>query len=238
MQFNNGTDAVVADIHFLCNTNAVSYPIAAMTRNVNRWAYKAHIAQIKANHRWQIDDYNLTTLPHLTTTLVAEREDYEIPTGFLKINRLEVKDAQGDYQKLIPIDQSDIKGAYTEFEETSGLPKYYDIVGNSLILMPKPAAADITTTEGLRIHILREIDIFTTADTTQEPGFPEAFHRIVVYGACYDFMSRPNGDKEAAQTFRSDAEMLLKDMSEFTAHMQGDEHIRIKSAHKTNTYIQ
>jgi len=237
MQFNSGTDAILDDIDFLCETSSTSYPIADKTRNVNRWAYKAHVAQIMASDRWQIDDSNLSTLPWLTTTLVAGQGDYTLPSGYLRVNRVEVMDSNGDYHKLTSIDQSDVTEAYTEHEETDGLPKYYDLIGNVINLKPSPASSDVTLTAGLRLHILREIDIFTTSDTDQEPGFPEPFHRIVVYGACYDFLSRPGGDKEAANTYRQEVEVLLKEMSQFTALMNGGEHIRIRPAHRTSAYL-
>lgn len=236
MQFNSGTDSILADIDFLCNTSLTSYPIEAKTRNVNRWAWKAHVAQINGSHRWQIDDTNLTTLPFLTTTLANGMADYILPSGFLRIERVEVKNANGDYVKLLPIDQADINKAYTEFEDTAGLPKYFDVVGSSIVLKPTPATADITASEGLRVHVLRGIDIFTTADDTQSPGFPEPFHRIVVYGACYDYMIA-RGDVAKAQTYRNEADVLLKELTQFVTQMNGAEHPRIHPAHRTSSYL-
>lgn len=236
MQVNNGNEALIADIDFLCDTSSTSYPTAAKIRNINRWAYRAHVAMIKGSERWQIDDSNLTTLPHLKADLVAGQADYRLPSGYLRLNRVEIMDSNGDYKKLTPIDQGDIKGAYTEFEETDGEPKYYDMVGDTILLKPAPAAADVTTTNGLRIHILREIDIFTTGDTTQEPGFPEPFHRILSFGASYDYLIS-RGDYEKAQSYRNEAEILMGELQGFSAQMLGDEHIRIRPAHRTQSYL-
>lgn len=236
MQYNSGTDAIIADIDFMCDTNSTSYPIEAKTRNANRWAYQAQLAFIDGNSRWQMDDSNLATLPHLTTTIVNGQGDYTLPSEFLRLERVEVKDSAGDYKLLLPLDHRDIKTGYTEFEETDGLPKYYDVVGNSINLFPKPSTTDVTTTEGLRIHILREIDIFTTSDTTQELGFPEPFHRIVSLGASFDYlMSR--GDYDKANGYRQEIEVLMEKARNWSAHMQGDEHIRIRPAHRTSSYL-
>jgi hypothetical protein len=235
MLFNSGTDSIIADIDFLCDTNSVSYPIADKTRNANRWAYKATIAQIKGSHRWQADDSNFTTLPWLTTTLVADQADYTLPADLLRIERVEVMDAAGNYKKLEPFDARDVKGSYDEFEETSGSPKYYDLVGNTVVLKPAPAAADVTTALGLKVHILREIDIFTTGDTTQQPGFSEPFHRIVSYGASFDYLVA-RGDYEKANAYRQELEVMLKEFSDFTAHAQ-EEHTRIRPAHRTTNYL-
>lgn len=236
MQFNNGTDAIIADIDFLCDTSSTSYPLAAKTRNVNRWAYKAHIAQINGSNRWQVDDSNLGTLPFLTTTLVDGQADYTLPSGYLRIERAEIRNASGDYERLKLIDHRDVKGSIKEFETTNGVPRYYDLVGGSIILYPAPAAASVTTTEGMRLHILRTIDIFTTGDTTQTPGFPEPFQRICSYGASYDYLIA-RGDIQKAQAYRNEAEILLKDLTTFASDMAGDEHVRIIPAHRTMNYL-
>ena len=235
MQFNSGTESIVTEVNFLTDTNSTSYPLSDLTRNVNRWAYQVQLAMIEGNHRWQVDDSNLTTLPHLDTTLVAGQADYTLPSGFLRLERVEVKDAQGDYHLLKQIDHRDIKEGYSEFKETDGMPEYYDLVGNSIILFPAPAASDVTTSEGLRAHILREIDIFTTADDTQELGFPEPFHRIVTFGAAYDYLIS-RGDYDKANAYRNEAEALLKKLRSFSTSM-GDEHIRIRPSHRTSNYL-
>lgn len=235
MMFNSGTESLVQDIYFRTDTNSTSYPIADLTRNVNRWAYKVQLAMIEGNHRWQVDDSNLTTLPHFTTTLVAGQGDYKMDAGFLRIERVEVKNASGDYEVLKQIDHRDIKEGYTEFEETDGMPKYYDLVGDSIILMPAPAAADVTTSEGLRVHVLREIDIFTTSDDTQELGFPENFHTIVTFGAASDYLVA-RGDYDKARAYREDAEAMLEQLRNFSSS-RGDEHIRIRPSHRTVNYL-
>jgi len=148
---------------------------------------------------------------------------------------VEVMDAAGNYKKLEPFDARDVKGSYDEFEETSGSPKYYDLVGNTVVLKPAPAAADVTTALGLKVHILREIDIFTTGDTTQQPGFSEPFHRIVSYGASFDYLVA-RGDYEKANAYRQELEVMLKEFSDFTAHAQ-EEHTRIRPAHRTTNYL-
>ena len=92
MQVNNGTESILEDIDFHCQTNSTTYPTSAKIRNVNRWAYKAHVAQIKGSHRWQIDDSNFETLPFLTTTVVDGMADYILPSGYLRLNRVEIKE--------------------------------------------------------------------------------------------------------------------------------------------------
>lgn len=235
MQFNSGTESLVSEIYFLTDTNSTSYPIADLTRNVNRWAYQGALAMIQGNHRWQYDDSNFTTLPHFTTTLTAGQADYKLDGGFIRVERVEVKNANGDYELLKQIDHRDIKQGYTEFEETDGMPQFYDMVGDSVILMPAPSATDVTTTEGLRVHVLREIDIFTTSDDTQEPGIPEPFHRIITWGASSDYLMA-RGDFDKGNTYRQSAEAELEKLRNFSSS-RSDEHIRIRPSHRTTNYL-
>lgn len=235
MQINSGTDSLFSDIDFICVTNSVSYPTEAKVRNVNRWAYKALLAQIKGSRRWQADDSNLTTLPWLTTTLIAGQGDYTLPTDMLRIERVEIRDSAGNYKRIKPFDQRDIQDGYDEFEETDGEPKYYDLVANTIVLKPAPSADSVTTDKGLKVHIIREIDLFTTSDTTQEPGFSEPFHRIVSYGASYDYLLS-RGDIDKANAIRQELEMLMKEFTDFTSDSQ-EEHPNIRPAHRTINYL-
>jgi hypothetical protein len=166
---------------------------------------------------------------------VAGQGDYTLPSTLLRLERVEIKNSSGDYKRLTPFDQRDIKGSYDEYQETDGEPRYYDLVGNTLILKPAPASADVTTSEGLKVHILREIDIFTVDDTTQELGFSEPFHRIVSMGASFDYLVA-RGDYNKANAYRQEVEVLLKELSDFTSDAQ-EEHPRIRPAHSTFNYV-
>ena len=46
----------------------------------------------------------------------------------------------------------------------------------------------MTLTSGGNMLFSREVDAFTTSDTTQEPGFAEPFHRLLSLGAAYDWL--------------------------------------------------
>lgn len=154
----------------------------------------------------------------------------------MKLERVEVLNSSGDYKRLKAIDQSEIDQALTEFKETNGMPTHYDVVGDSVFLYPKPAAADVTTAAGLKLHFLREIDVFTTSDTTQQPGFAEPFHRILSHGASYDWMlthSTPN----KAKSIRGEIELMRQDLEAFYKDRNRDVKISVKPAHTTEQYV-
>ena len=158
------------------------------TRLMNAW-YRRAVSWIwEAENAWEFDDSNQTDLPIATTNLVAEQQDYEMPSDALTVNRVEVMDDEGNYKLLSPFDQSEQKAsAMSEFEETAGFPRYYDLIGRSIFLFPKPAAADVTTSAGLKLYFDRDIEVLESTDTTTEPGFAANFHRILSLGACRDY---------------------------------------------------
>jgi hypothetical protein len=67
------------------------------------------------------------------------------------------------------------------------MPKYYDLVGESIMLYPAPAAANVTTTAGLKLSFSRTIDEFAVTDTSTQPGFESNFHRALSIGAALDW---------------------------------------------------
>jgi len=192
MKINDETSyqGICQDARFLLGmavTDTVSYTTKDLIRNANGW-YRQFNSWIWQNSgTWEFDDTNLTDLPIATTDLVASQADYSLPSTAQKITRCEVMNANGDYVKLRPIDQSQVSDAMTEMEETDGMPEYYDVVGNSLFLYPSPAAASVTTSNGLKLWFSRDIHEFATTDTNTEPGFNDNFHRGLSIGAALDY---------------------------------------------------
>lgn len=176
------------DTHFLCGSTSATYTDANMIRNFNV-AYN-DVARIiwESADGWQYDDSNATTLPVAEATLVHNQQDYGLPSTSQRVQRVEVKDSGGDWQKLSQIDIHDISIAAPEFNETAGLPRYYDIVGRSLLLYPKPSSAYVTLASGLAVYVDRNVTEFPVTATTTEPGFAAPFHRILSYAAALDFV--------------------------------------------------
>lgn len=190
MQFNNTTDSsgIVQDVNFWVKTDQTKYPLVDIARNASEWLKKAGLWIWQAAGDWEFDDKNLTTLPTATADLVDDQQDYSLPTTIFQLERVQVKDAGGNWIKLLPIDQADLPyTALEEFMKTKGLPAYYDVQGESLLLYPKPDASLVTIDDGLEVMIARDVDPFTSTDTTKEPGFSAYFHRIVSIGSALDY---------------------------------------------------
>ena len=184
----------IADINtltrFLVNADISSYSAANLLINTNI-AYEEIVGKIIGmDGRWQFDDQNYTTYPIGTQTLVASQNDYTFDSTQLEIERVEVKDAQGDWHLLTPIDKSQIGFAIDEFEPTPGLPWCYDKQGASILLYPAPSSATTTLTSGLKVYFKRTASIFTSAEVTtgtKVPGFASPFHQLISYKAAIPF---------------------------------------------------
>ena len=138
----------------------------------------------ESDDRWQYDDSTYTDYPIATTDLVLGQRDYTLSVSHLKITRVEIKDEQGDWKELRPIDLIDIPVARDEFFSENGDPLYYDKLGNSLFLYPSP---DYAQTASLRVYYQREPNYFVYTDTTKKAGFVSILHRLISLKACYDY---------------------------------------------------
>lgn len=233
MRFASSTSAEVSLYHDakslvgLPESDTVVFPIATFTRYANAW-YRRFVYYIwKSSGQWQFDDSNYTTLPEATATLVAGQEDYAIPSTAIDILEVYVMNSSGDYQKLTRINPLEISGSRDELYETDGMPGYYWLEGNSIILKPAPAAADVTTAAGLKIILDRDIDAFTSSDTLQEPGILPAFHRLISLGAAYDF-ARANEMVQRINMIKPDLEQMSKDLEEYYSRRSRADKPRIR----------
>lgn len=238
MQFSDITNktGLVEDIDFICATDSTSFPLADKARLMNRYVYKAVTKIISVNKTWNYVDTNTGKLAWSFADLVAGQPDYSLPTNLLKLEGVSVLDSAGNWVVLKPRDKSRMPSDPVEYLETDGLPKEYDISGNSVLLYPAPAAADVTITQGLKVFLSKEIDAFTAADTTQEPGFPEAFHRICSWGPSYEWLLL-NGDQNKAAVAKTEVEQLLMELGQFYSDRNVEEKTRIRPAHNQRNYI-
>lgn len=205
----------------MAGADSNNFTIANFARLANRHYYRAVIDAWKCSDLWRFDDSNQSSnndddagKPVATSNLTNSTKTYALPTGALRIRRVEVKDQAGNWQVVIPIAEQKIVGGEEEFMETDGRPQYYVLEGDKLRLFPAPDnGVSVTLTNGLRIFFDREVDEFTSADTTQEPGLPEPFHRILSIGAAYDFCLAKQ--KPQTNMLKMELEQLVSQLKEF-----------------------
>ena len=233
MKFNDTADGLglIQDCEDLTNLGAagISGSTALMktfTRWINAWNHKVSTIILKSQDNWDFDDSNKSTYPVLTTNLVASQQDYILPTGTLKLKRVKLAADGTNWYWAEPIDSDEATGGTTattfSTNEDASKPKY-DVVGNSIFIYPTPTA---NRTSCLKIWIAREMDEFTTASTTTEPGFDEPFHRMLSLGASYDY---------AVQHTLPNANLIRQTLNDYELKLES--YFRLKLKDKVNRMV-
>lgn len=216
-------DSLCDDIDFLCQSTSATYPLPQKTRNVNQAYYNVVRLIWESQDRWQYDDSNYTDLSRAKTTMVGSQNDYTLPTTAQRIRRVQVKDSQGNWQRVLSRDEADIDLSLEQFTGTSGLPLYYDLVGRSLFLYPAPSSGVVTLSAGLEVNFDRTPSAFGSA-SVNSPGFPEPFHRILSYAASIDYTK----DAQQKSYFVRQKEQLEAALKNFYAHRNIEQQNQIK----------
>ncbi len=216
------------DIHFLTNTNDNSYKEEDIVRNLNNWLRQVWIWIENSDADWQFNDNNKTNTPIGRTDLIKGQSKYRMDSDALTVERIEVKDNNGNWFKLTDINETDINIGLEEFQETDAIPRYYDMMGNEINLYPAP---DYNSSKGLKGIFSRDIVEFSTDDDTFTPGIPAMFHRILSYGAALDYCVANSASSKEADLRRliyggSTNQGLKSEVEEFFAKRQRDSSMR------------
>ena len=62
---------------------------------------------------------------------------------------------EGEWKKLSIFDKGQTDFAISEFAGTKGEPLFYDLMGNSLILLPAPDLTKVEENQGLQLYFSR-----------------------------------------------------------------------------------
>lgn len=224
---------IVQDAYFEAGADANSYPIAHVTRNANLGLDEVVTIILGADGKWQFDDTNATDLPIGETDLVSGQNDYSFDEEYLTIKSIEVQDQDGNWARLIPVDNNDLEQTQaisTLYDET-GTPQYYDKMGESIILIPTPNYNRRLVEEGesgVRAFFQRKIDYFTVSDTIKEPGFAKHLHKYIsLYVANAYCRAKELAKKEASLT--SQLVVWAEKIRSFYSYRQLDTKKRIRN---------
>ena len=101
-----------------------------------------------------------------------------------KVYKVRVKDLNGDWYDLEPLGSDK-----DEIDDGSGKPTKYRLLGNVVRLSAPPLTGKVTLTAGIQIWYQREFDKFTSADTTQNPGFMSSYHYLLAMDASATYLA-------------------------------------------------
>lgn len=228
MQFNNTTDknGCIQFTESLCKlgdggiTNDTTL-FKQITSYFNQGCKNVEMALLRVDKNWHWDDSNYTDFPIATIDLVDQQRDYTLPAStssgnastLWRVNRVRIKGTDGLYYKIDPLlpieEESQAGSAY------SGTPIKYRLVGNSIRLTPIPKTGSVTMTAGLEVQFQRSGIDFTTASTTAQPGFTDAYHDLPCYYTASTYLMPINTQLalQYGQIFRERIELLSEDWS-------------------------
>lgn len=180
MQYNSHATSqdLVTLSEKLTSSNSVSFPIAEKTIYANQALRKIFTWITEASGSWILDDSNQTDIPEATTSLVSGQQSYTLPTDADIVDGVAIKNTDNNWVILTPITLQEIQStqAEDEFMSTSGIPKYYRLIGNTVSIYPAPSFSQDAS---LKVYFQRDAVVFTTTDTTAKPGFSSRFHEAV-----------------------------------------------------------
>jgi hypothetical protein len=212
--------------------HSTSWPLADVTASSNENVQDIAAKIWRSSSTWQFDDSNQTDLPFSTTTLVVGQQDYSIPTTVFQVLAVEILDNNGDWIRIPQRDISESNLDFMSAGNSAGMPQEYDLVGNSVILDRTPLASSCTLVDGLKIITTREATTFTTpatyttSDTTQ-PGFDEAFHKLVPIKNAYDWFLA-NGDSAKCATLLNEINGLEQLLASHYGRKNADKKLGIR----------
>lgn len=142
---------------------------------------------------WKYDDGNYTDLPQSSQTLTSGQEKYALPSDALTVDRVEVKDAAGNYIQLTSLVEPQLVPSVDEYLKNANTPYGYRLLGETIEIFP---ASNYTLASGLKVYFGRSSVEFDYDDTTETPGFASDFHEIIPTHASLDwlYINKPNSN--------------------------------------------
>lgn len=218
------SNSIIADIDFLLfgtsETFNDSYTLLDRTRNVNISLDEAVAEMFKADPNWDYDDTSNTDFPIATTTLEAAKDNYSFPDSTLVINRVRIKDTNGNYITLDPVSRAELSDSDLR---ATGVPSKFYKKGGSFFPVPVP---DYGYAGGVEVEFQRGANHFTSTDTDVAPGFNSLFHQILSVGASLRY-AMGNGMREKASFLQGEKKEILKNIREHYQTRSKDEKPRI-----------
>ena len=198
LQFSDTTNksGILQKIERLCKLgdgyitgNAIR--LKEWTADVNLALDKVLSIIFKIGGRLQFDDSNHVDYPFITTALTANQRDYTFTTDeqgnlILDIYRVMIKDENGVYFEIFPVDQQsdEYTNGFWSGQNATGIPSRYDKTANGIFLDCIPS---YTQSEGVKIFINREGSYFISTDTTKKAGFAGLYHKFLALEPAYEY---------------------------------------------------
>ena len=233
MIINDSTSArtgivqVLEDLTSTQSASTSSYPLSVKIRDINMAFDDYQTIVTEASGTWQLDDSNHTKYPNMKFDLVSGQQDYnftedEQGNQVQDIYRVECKDANGEWQLLKAYDEQSEETSMSARELLTGTPTRYYKTANGIFLDVTP---NYNSSLGIRMFFTRSPSYFTTADTTKEPGIPNAHHRYLAVKPAYWYWLPK--DSQRASLYFAELQKIEKMISDSVSQRVRDERPRL-----------
>ncbi len=165
----------------LADADTTSYQAADLLRRVNS-AIETIVSKIQEASDFPFDDENFANIAEGTITLEEGVAKYTITDRFRHILEVKVKDINGYWNIVEPVNQEEDAEVVETDEALTGIPDRYRMVGRTIFLRPSPTATDITLTAGLLFKYTRTSYQITSDDVTTGilvPGIDTVYHPLI-----------------------------------------------------------
>lgn len=212
------------------DTTSTGFASADRLISINNYYNRVATTILQSQDDWDFDDKNNTDYPILTTSLVANQQDYSLPTNAFKIKRVEVSYDGTNWYKAEPMDvnEKSFDNTQTSINNQFQTSKpYYDAQYNAIFLYPVPT---VNSTNGLKIWISRQVTEFTSSDLTtgtKVPGFDANYHQILAYGPSYEFGLAVG--KDNADTLKKELEQMMSELRVYYGSKDADRNWSLKA---------
>jgi len=202
-------EALRDDVAFLTSTSTNEYSSADRNTNINSW-YRNVVSFILSSH-----EYFDFSEEEAYTNLVANQKEYAFPADLLEIKRVRVK-LDGTWRVARPFDPHNTGEPLDSTSVTDDFDNarpYYDVrdtAGTTYIVLYPPSTSNVT--DGL--YIFYKYLASDMSNDTDEPVFAEPFHRVLAYGASYDWAIK-NERFPLADRLKANIEQMKMELKDF-----------------------
>lgn len=181
------------------------------TARVNNALDRFYALVFSFDEQWNYDDSNQDDLPIATTNLVSGQQDYLFADELLIVNQVFVKDQNGRFNEIFAQVDRVNPVSYT-LTSTNGVPKSYELVGNSILLDPIPS---YNSSAGLKVTFKRNGVKFSYTDGGVALGIPSLFHSFLAREASLPYLveKRMQHKNDIAAKIGQDEESIKRFMS-------------------------
>lgn len=203
---------MVDEMNETCQSDNNSYPLNSKARRLNAALDRFVVLAMKARN-WIYDDSNNANLPIGRTNIIAGQVDYPFATEHLVIEKIFLKDSNGNYDEIFPEEGNEA----TLSNSGNGTARRYRFVGSSILLDHTP---EHDVEDGIKVLFRRITRRISSADTTQSPGIPSTFHPWLCHYASLPYLV------QFSKAQKGDVAAFVKD---------GEESILFFMANRNNT---